>query len=143
MASMHESVTLIATNETGDHHESIEICFTTRPPYQLKATRNGAEGATFTGTHLMNCLRQLRFSLESEGLLLCCQGARPDVTLSGMQSQMADGRFVYVFDKSTGTVGAEQIDIFAPADCADVVSTTVQRAEVFSFYGLEDPRAEH
>ncbi|MFE1174373.1 hypothetical protein [Streptomyces sp. NPDC058773] len=55
-----------------------------------------------------------------------------------MQAQMEGGRFPYTFDAASGRVNKEVVDIFAPAKLEEVVTTAVQRAAIFDFYGIED-----
>ncbi|MGW3008019.1 hypothetical protein ACWC9R_04140 [Streptomyces sp. NPDC001219] len=85
-----------------------------------------------------HCLRKLRKELEGEGLLLCCQGDRPDVTLSGMQGQREGGRYSFTFEEESGRMKTETVDIFAPATRDEVVTTAVRRAAIFAFHGIED-----
>lgn len=135
---MTESVTLTAAGEGGSRAEVVILRFTTADPYQLTALRKGHPEVTYSGSHLTHCLRKFRKDLEAEGLLLCCQGARVDVTLSGMQAQMEGGRFPYTFDAESGRVNKEVVDIFAPAKLEEVATTAVQRAAILDFYGIED-----
>ncbi|GGX68664.1 hypothetical protein [Streptomyces hiroshimensis] len=99
---------------------------------------DGGHGVVYSGDNLFACLLALRRDLERDGLLLCCQGARRDVTSSGMQAQMAGGRYVYKFDRASRTVNEETVDILAPAGPEDVVSVEEQRAAIFDFYGIRD-----
>ncbi|WP_143671224.1 hypothetical protein [Streptomyces sp. Ru87] len=136
---MTESVVLTAASPDGSREEEVAVHFTTKPPHEVTAVRKGRSNRTYSGIHLSACLRKLRLELEEQdGLLLCCQGSRPDVTLSGMQAQMEDGRYLYTFDPASRTRRDEMVDIFAPAALSDVVPEAVQRAAVFAFLGIED-----
>ncbi|MGW1376066.1 hypothetical protein ACWD6P_17555 [Streptomyces sp. NPDC002446] len=55
-----------------------------------------------------------------------------------MQAQMDGGRFSYTFDAAAGGINKEMVDIFAPAKLEEVVTTAVQRAAIFAFFGIED-----
>ncbi|MGW2331546.1 hypothetical protein ACWC5C_38145 [Streptomyces sp. NPDC001700] len=134
---MTDSVSLIAKRGDG-FTQTVDLTFSTSPPHSIQMTRAGHAPVSYEGDHLTACLRKLRKDLEAEGFLLCCQGARPDIVLSGMQAQMTDGRFAYTFNPASRTINDETVDIFAPASAEDVVTTDEQRAETFRFYGLED-----
>lgn len=54
----------------------------------LRMRFTGGEWQHFSEPNLFKCLMSLRTYLEKQELLLCCQGARPDVFPSGMQQQM-------------------------------------------------------
>jgi len=67
-------------------------------------------------------------------LLVCVQGARPDVHPSGMSSQMSGGRFAYRLHPGRRSTRDDLVDIFDPADCADVATVSGQREAVDRFY---------
>ncbi|WP_156095003.1 hypothetical protein [Nocardia lijiangensis] len=81
-------------------------------------------------------LLAVREYLEERGLLLCCQGARPDVWPSGMLRQFENGRRAYVLDRDRRGEELEVVNIFAPAPAAMVVSVLEQGKAVFAFHGL-------
>jgi hypothetical protein len=56
----------------------------------LRMASHGGSEIRFEGDDLFECLINARLELESRGLLLCCQGCRPDVFPSGMHRQMND-----------------------------------------------------
>jgi hypothetical protein len=49
-----------------------------------------------TGGNCFGALRNLRAQVDSEGILLGVNGARPDCTVSGMLADMGEGRSAYV-----------------------------------------------
>ncbi|GIG63374.1 hypothetical protein Lfu02_77460 [Longispora fulva] len=87
----------------------------------------------------LDCLILVRRHLEERGLLLCCQGARPDVWPSGMLRQFANGREAYVLDPERRGEVLETVDIFAPAPAGSVVDIMTQGKAVFAFNGLTWP----
>ncbi|MFD5883213.1 hypothetical protein [Streptomyces yangpuensis] len=89
---------------------------------------------SFTESNLFKCLLSARTDLEKEDLLLCCQGARPDVFPSGMQQQMDNGRFAAVLSRSAEE--KEIVDIFAAAEPSQVTSVEGQRVAVYQFFNL-------
>ncbi|MFD5319545.1 hypothetical protein [Streptomyces sp. NPDC127098] len=116
----------------------MRVVFVDRPPYRITAARESGVVRSYAGSNLFVCLTKLRKDLDAEGLLLCCQGARADVTLSGMEAQMTGGRFVYTFTPGARRVNQETVDIFAPAPAGIVVGPAEQRAAILAFHGLPD-----
>ncbi|MFJ8312804.1 MULTISPECIES: hypothetical protein [unclassified Streptomyces] len=92
----------------------------------------------FQASNWFNCLIEARLSLESEGILLCCQGARPDVFPSGMLQQMNLGRFAYHLKSGMPISEDDVVDIFAAADISEVASVEDQRIAVFKFFKISE-----
>ncbi|MCT2589102.1 hypothetical protein LHJ74_03980 [Streptomyces sp. N2-109] len=126
---------LIAANMSGILEE-VFVAITGRDPHELTLKRAGLPDEKHQAGDLFSCLMDLRRSLESEGLLLCCQGARLDVTSSGMLLQMTDGREAYTFDPSTRTVHEETVYILDPAPLSKVATVSQQRDAIFSLHGI-------
>jgi hypothetical protein len=61
-------------------------------------------------------LRSVRRQLETDGLVVCCQGARRDVWASGMDRDMGAGLKAHVLTIGTGVAREEVVDIFDPAE---------------------------
>lgn len=92
-------------------------------PFSIKVLEPGhLASIETTGGDVRNCFFDLRRQLEAHGILLCCMGARPDVWASGMLSQFTDGRMAYLHKEGVRPSRADEVDIFAPADAADVVT---------------------
>lgn len=100
----------------------------------LKMRFSGGDWRSFYESNLFKCLLSARTDLEKEGLMLCCQGARPDVFPSGMQQQMDNGRFATVLVRSAEQ--REVVDIFGAAEPTQVTSVDGQRAAVYQFFNL-------
>lgn len=132
-----KSITLSMISQDGEYQE-ITVQPSSRSPYELRVTREGHSEITYAGETLFSCLLDARRDLERDGLLLCCQGARWNVTTSGMQSQMTGGRFAYIFDAATHTIDEDPVDIFAPARLEDVTTVENQRKAIFDFFGIQD-----
>ncbi len=88
------------------------------------------------GDDLLDCLIDLRRRLETEGLNLCCQGARSDVWPSGQLRQFTNGRIGYVLAPRPAGDALEEVDLFAPAQPHEIGSIEQQRQAVFRFHGL-------
>lgn len=100
----------------------------------LRMRFTGGEWQHFSEPNLFKCLMSLRTYLEKQELLLCCQGARPDVFPSGMQQQMEGGRFTTILSRLSD--GKEVVDIFAAAEPSQVASVEGQRIAVYRFFNL-------
>lgn len=108
----------------------VELVVLSENPAVLQAKIGSNAVRDFSGVDLFECLLSVRAELESLGLLLCCQGARKNVSPSGMTRQMSNGRLAYLLP-TKGPVSAEDlVDVFAPAACADVASIADQKAEI-------------
>ncbi|MFF8592283.1 hypothetical protein ACF061_12680 [Streptomyces sp. NPDC015220] len=105
----------------------------------LRMKFSGRDWRSFSESNLFKCLLSARTDLEKEGLLLCCQGARPDVFPSGMQQQMDNGRFAAVLSRSAEK--RETVDIFGAAEPSQVTSVEGQRVAVYQFFNLPLPDA--
>ncbi|GAB3175511.1 hypothetical protein GCM10027059_49180 [Myceligenerans halotolerans] len=75
---------------------------------------------------LWECLKSIRGDLERLGILVCCQGARRNVLPSGVNRQMSDGRLAYLIQAGRTPSDDDLVDIFDPAECADVVTIDEQ-----------------
>lgn len=107
-------------------------------PQESWITLRRADGAESRhgGVDLFECLKDLRKALEADGLFLCCQGARPLVFPSGMSRQMSNGRLAYPLRRNPPLSDADLVDIFLPAEPAEVVSVDEQAAAVREFFGF-------
>jgi hypothetical protein len=105
----------------------VVISVSERPPWELTVSRAGADDVTTTGVDLFECLFEARRVLERKGLILCCEGARPEAWVSGMGSQMGGGRAAYrrSIDRS---VTPPLVDIISPAPCEEVGTVEAQIA---------------
>lgn len=133
-----ESVHLLAVGP-GSSVVPVSFEIVDRDGLCLRMRLSGGEWRSFSGSNLFKCLLGARADLEKEGLLLCCQGARPDVFPSGMQQQMENGRFGTVLTPSSEK--REVVDIFGAAEPSQVASVEVQRVAVYRFYDLPLPNA--
>ncbi|UNZ17797.1 hypothetical protein [Streptomyces sp. 891-h] len=136
------SVTLATQNSSGVT-ESLRIELLGMHPHRLACTREDGRRKEYEAGNFFRCLALAREDLEKEGLLLCCQGGRKDVTLSGSQIQMRDGLYAYTFDPHTRAVSQEEVYILDPAPFASVGTVEQQRQAVLALHGLpgSDPQA--
>ena len=91
------------------------------------------------GDDYFDCLTAVRRTLESEGAILLCQGARRDVWPSGMARSMAAGLKAYVLVNRRPPTPDDLVDIFDPAEPGDVGTVTEQervRDEWFASIGI-------
>ncbi|MFF8283831.1 hypothetical protein ACF06W_14010 [Streptomyces albus] len=134
---MPKHVTLTAQNDHGTT-ETLRIELLGTHPHRLACTRADGRRKEYEAGNFFRCLALAREDLEKEGLLLCCQGARKDITISGMQAQMSDGLYAYVFDPQTRTVSKEEVCIFDPAPLSEVGTVEQQRQAVYALHGLPE-----
>ncbi|WP_284417685.1 hypothetical protein [Streptomyces albus] len=134
---MPKLVTLTAQNDHGTT-ETLRIELLGTHPHRLACTRADGRRKGYEAGNFFRCLALAREDLEKEGLLLCCQGARKDITISGMQAQMSDGLYAYVFDPQTRTVSKEEVCIFDPAPLSEVGTVEQQRQAVYALHGLPE-----
>ncbi|GAA2756150.1 hypothetical protein [Actinopolymorpha rutila] len=80
---------------------------------------------TATGTDVFDAVLNLREQLDAVGVRLCCNGARRNAWASGMQRDMARGRFVYLLGDEPGHPG--QVPALDPAPCDQVVTVQEQK----------------
>jgi hypothetical protein len=129
--------TLIAASRDGRTEQVIlEINDDYSAPSVLLRRADGTE-TRHDGTDLFHCLQNVRRALEAEELLLCCQGARPLASSSGMERQMSNGSHAYVLRRHPPLTDADRVDIFAPAELADVGTVHEQREALFDFFGFD------
>jgi hypothetical protein len=116
-----EELTLVAVGANG---EKVNVFFQlSTPPATLRMLLAEEEvERVYEEVDLLECLKSARRDLEAMGLLLCCQGARLNVFPSGMTRQMADGRLSYSIQPGKELSDDDLVDIFAPADCSEVVT---------------------
>ena len=107
-------------------HSTVEIEM--NPVRKLLFSGLGWLGNEFSGRDLFEALIALRYTLEAKGAALLCAGARRDVFPSGMQRDMAGGRKAYVIRLGVHATVKNIVDIFDPADAAQVTSVSEQRA---------------
>ncbi|WP_177154283.1 hypothetical protein [Actinosynnema pretiosum] len=130
----NEQISRTAIDPTGQH-VALDLIISVPDPCTVTTSRAGMPDEVFTGTDLFSCMVNLRERLEQDGLLLCCQGSRPDVHPTGMDRQMGDGRHAHVLSAEAVQQGLT-VDIFAPAEPRLVGTLVQQRDHVFAFYGL-------
>jgi hypothetical protein len=65
-----------------------DVTVTTEPPWAVRFVLADGSVVEAVGADLFSALETVRRRLEAEGMLVCCQGARPDVFPSGMARQM-------------------------------------------------------
>jgi hypothetical protein len=104
------------------------------PPWRLELAVAGRE-YTAEFDDLFDCLLAIRRELERDGGRVCCLGARPDVWPSGMARQMAGGRKAYRHHPGRRPTRADLVDVFDPADCAEVVTVAEQEDAMRSLRG--------
>ncbi|MGA3565239.1 hypothetical protein [Melissospora conviva] len=121
---------LLACGNDDPSGVEVTLSIVSENPAVIIARVGGDEEQRFPGVDLFDCLLSLREALEGRGLLLCCQGARRNVSPSGMTRQMSNGRLAYFLRPEVRASDDDLVDIFAPADCADVASIAEQKAEI-------------
>ncbi|GAB3875088.1 hypothetical protein GCM10029964_018310 [Kibdelosporangium lantanae] len=115
---------------------TLEIHNDHQEPSVLLRRADGSE-TRHHGADLFHCLQNVRLTLEADGLLLCCQGARPLVWPSGMDRQAGNGQHAHVLRRHPPLTDADRVDIFEQADLADVGTVREQEEAVFDFHGFD------
>ncbi|MDJ1137625.1 hypothetical protein [Streptomyces iconiensis] len=137
MSELSDEYEIVAIHSSSrESAGTIRISTRTGPPWQLLATLPSGEHEAHSGDDLHSCLLSLRRSLETKDILLCCQGARPDVFVSGIKRQMEGGCYGFTFDPESREVG-EEVDILAPALASEVGTVEEQRRNIYKLAGLE------
>jgi hypothetical protein len=131
-----ESVTLSTLGIAGEQAQvSLEI--SDNQPVGIKMSDDELGTVEFNGVDLFDCLINVRKLLELNGRLLCCQGASSSVIPSGMTRQMTNGRLAYRLRSDGAALSDDDlVDIFAPAECSEVVDVAEQRRTVISSYAV-------
>ena len=83
------------------------------------------------GPDLFEALASARRSLEADGVVLACNGARRDVFPSAMQRQAAGGRYAYVLEMPRSASRPPVVDIFALAPESSVLATVDEQRDWF------------
>lgn len=104
----------------------VEAVIATEPPWSLKLDFGDGRIFEAEAADLFAALEAIRLQLEPAGVLLCCQGARPDVFPSGMARQMAGGRRAYRLSSERRPTRDDLVDIFDPVDSGEVVTVQEQ-----------------
>jgi len=91
------------------------------------------------GPDLFEALASARRSLEADGVVLACNGARRDVFPSAMQRQAAGGRYAYVLEMPRAASRPPVVDIFALAPEASVLVTVDEQREWFDRWRQAGP----
>jgi hypothetical protein len=128
-----ETLHLVAASEGGRQEPLVlEVDDSGEPSIRL--VRANRVPGVYSGSDLFECLKGVRLALEAEGLLICCQGSRPTVFPSGMGRQMSNGRLAYPLRRTPPLTDADLVDIFAPAQFAEVGTAEIQRQAVLDFF---------
>ena len=120
---------LVAVGAEGANVQ-VELTVISEHPAELQARWASREPRGYSGGDLFECFLAVRADLELQSLLLCCQGARRNVSPSGLTRQMSNGRLAYLLPVGRPVSDEDLVDVFAPADCSDVVSIVDQKVEI-------------
>src|SRR5262245_40134728 len=110
---MSQWIGLLACGKDGEDVESALAILSEDPSRNVVRVGRKVERQC-SGPDLFYCLLSLRQYLESRGLLLCCQGARRNVSPSGMTRQMSSGRLAYLLKPGVELSDDDLIDVFMP-----------------------------
>lgn len=128
-----ENLHLAAASADG-RQESLVLEVDDSSEPNIRLIRTNRVPGVYGGSDLFECLKGARLALEEEGLLICCQGSRPTVFPSGMGRQMSNGRLAYPLRRTPPLTDADLVDIFAPAQFAEVGTVESQRRAVLDFF---------
>jgi len=128
---------LIAASRGGrTEHVTLEINNDYHAPSVLLRRADGNE-TPHRGSDLFHCLQNVRRTLEADGLLLCCHGARPLVWPSASDRQMGVGQYACELRRDPPLTIADLADIFEPADLAEVGTVDEQEEAALDFLGFD------
>lgn len=114
--------------------QTVDVTLATEPPWRVRLDFPDGRVEQAEGPDLVEALQAVRRGLQGAGMLLCCQGCRPDVFPSGMSRQMGGGRRAYRHRPGQPATMDDLVDIFDSADCADVVTVEQHRAAMERMY---------
>jgi hypothetical protein len=117
-----------------DGIQTVDATIATEPPWGVRLDFPDGHLEQAQGPDLFEALQSVRRKLQDAGMLLCCQGCRPDVFPSGMSRQMGGGRRAYHHRPGQQATMDDLVDIFEPADCADVVTVEQHREAMERMY---------
>jgi hypothetical protein len=117
-------------------NEAVDLDMLDTPDAAIRLRRSDGSVEDVTASDLFECLIKVRLLLESHGLLLCCQEARPNVFPSGLNRQMSNGRLAYPLRRMPPLTDDDLVDIFKPAEPSEVGTVEQQMDFVRSFYGF-------
>ena len=87
---------------------------TREDPYRVEIVFDG-QSVVGVGGDCFDALLEARRHLESQGILVCLEGAREDVWPSGMSRSMGAGRKAYRMTLGKQALKSDLVDIFAEA----------------------------
>ncbi|NLU67174.1 hypothetical protein [Streptomyces sp. HNM0574] len=135
---MDSSHTMQTVDFRGSPAEVVTVEIRGFDPYALSITDSAGVSDSYEADNVFSCLLKARRDLEEKGLLLCCQGARPDVMVTGMRKQTEGGRFAYSFNPETREIYDDDVDILAPASFDAIGTVEEQRRNIFKMAGIAD-----
>lgn len=110
----------------GDEVTGVTLTYAVGASVEIEVVDDEGRSFTADGPDLWNTLVVLRETLEANGIMLCCKGARADVWPSGMSGQMGDGRSAYQFTPGKRLSHDDLVDILGPTPCSEVVTVEEQ-----------------
>lgn len=122
---------------------AVSVVIAGESPAQIDVSWSGWSGRIAGGERFdfLDCMESLRRKLETDGYLLCCQGARHDAVPSGMSRDMSNGRLMYILRPDEPGPN-ELVDIFAPADCSQVVTFDQQKNDYLNYMRAQWARSQ-
>lgn len=117
-----------------DGPQTVDVAIATEPPWRVGLEFPDGRMEQAEGPDLFEALQAVQRRLQDAGMVLCCQGSRPDVFPSGMSRQMGGGRRAYRHRPGHPPTMDDLVDIFDPADCADVVTVEQHREAMEQMY---------
>ena len=105
-----------------------KVSYSNDLPCHLELDINSRRKFQSDGEDVFQCLQMIRLDLENQGIKILCNGARKNVSPSGMGRQMSNGQKIYVLN--LGQSATELVDIFDPAEVTEIGTV----AEQLDFY---------
>ncbi|MFF8810474.1 hypothetical protein [Streptomyces omiyaensis] len=101
------------------------VLFSAEPPWTVEVVVDDLTRARGTGTDLFEALRSARRSLDEEGLLLCCNGARANARPSPTAAA-AGAEVVHLVPRRRPATARDVVPLLAPAGPDAVVTVEAQ-----------------
>jgi hypothetical protein len=116
----------------GGSQSAVAVCSPNGRDCRLELRLDDGRTLTADERDYFECLLAVRSRLQTEGIRVCCQGARRDVWPSSMARDMGSGLAAYVLTSAPGR--PELVPVFDPADVALIGTVEEQEAHFRSWW---------
>ncbi|WP_342086215.1 hypothetical protein [Dyadobacter sp. OTU695] len=125
---MNEKHIVTAVDRLGNLHISTLLAKRTNDTCELTLRNDALEECHVSSDDFFSALRDLREQIEKTGWRLLVKGAARNVWASGMSRSMGGGIKAYQLEKGIASSLDRMVNIFEPADEAEVGTVAEQEA---------------